>query len=431
LNPNGQGETESQRNARIVAAAVEANVVSRKQIPDGWADGWLDTRREAIRAAAAAATGELQAQFDAAQKKGQEMNTSKLGPPVPGAEEENRPRCKKHRKFMKYNAAEDQMECVEPDCTQVARRKRSFKNALGADLDGNPVSYRGALEFVTDVDGRLYLHLIDANAVVLIDGVQGARPFKQDPKATEASTRFMETVSRHIPSAAVAARSLKQRLTRDKELDEMTRRQKARFEHQQRLQRGYEYPAIADGVLPPRGSMKINGVTLPPHYVNISQIVEIQKVVNRLHKTVTLGDSRPSAEYIALAIAETTEEVDDFGGLTLRYFSAWGAEIDEVQKEPGSWKSEPRVVMDLMLTKLDELDRLNASEAPHYVMFGGKAWTRQMVKKTILNLESASRSIVTKDGITYSPRVEDIEKIEKIKQGLHQWTRARSNMDID
>lgn len=81
--------------------------------------------------------------------------------------EDSRPKCKVHGTRMKYNAAEDRMECKEDGCNMVATKARTFRSELGSELgSARPVVYRGRLQFVADDEGDLYLYLKDANAMV-------------------------------------------------------------------------------------------------------------------------------------------------------------------------------------------------------------------------------------------------------------------------
>lgn len=294
-------------------------------------------------------------------------NYGKLGEGSKPATEENRPKCRIHRKFMVYNAAEDRMECKQDDCDQVATKRRTFKNALGADLDGSPVTYRGPLEFVTDAEGDLYLFLPDVNAVIQLEGLQSAKPFEADPQAARKAVRFMDAVAAHIPAAAAAALAIKRRekATRDTEeiADRMRRRQDFR---EQRVRYTTKTPP-----------MKLLGVTLPPHINNVTQLHEIKRRVDLMHKEdVKRGGTGISSEYIARALADMAEELSPAGDLHIFYFTADGREVFDEWVAPGAWKTGGMInVQGTMRTTLEALDKNNPSEGPHYGMFGGKPWS--------------------------------------------------------
>jgi hypothetical protein len=109
------------------------------------------------------------------------------------------PKCKRHGTFMKYNPANDQMECKTKDCPQKASRKLAFQDAVGAEVGSNPAVYRGGIQFVVDKTGELYLYLVDANAMVSVEGIVEANVIEEDVEASSKQASVLHYIAAMLP----------------------------------------------------------------------------------------------------------------------------------------------------------------------------------------------------------------------------------------
>lgn len=166
---------------------------------------------------------------------------------VPGDDVDKTPRCQRDGKFMKYNAANDRMECPNEGCGGFAIRNRTFTDAAGAELLNPPAIYRGALQFIVDADGEMYLYLPDANAAVSLMGLAESEPFKDNPEANRQQMKLMNGIATLFPEAVRAAEKLKRDVRRSEEVTEMIRK------HDQQMEERKNNVA------------RVMGIPLPPH----------------------------------------------------------------------------------------------------------------------------------------------------------------------
>lgn len=337
--------------------------------------------------AAAARYKKLKAEVDAA-KKEQEGTVAekypKLGEQLPAAEvaRENIPRCKTHRTRMKYNAAEDTMECPEDGCTNVARKRRSFRDLVGADVGSNPAVYRGEMEFVTDDEGTVYLFLPGANAMISLAAIYAAH---QPPRGTDTSeyiNRFMATVRgmEGIAKETIVRQKRQRQLAR--EADEAESRMR---ERQAEVQ----------------GTTKLYGIPLPPHLGNTEAASKIAAVYTRM-ESEGIGEGYPREERVAAAIEACYPSRRRKGGIVvLQYFTAYGKNI---YAENSTVYGDNLSLLNLCVSTLNSLEgeyALAQGERPLYVMLDGKALTKTGCAALLRAEKGASQRVVRrylKDG---------------------------------
>lgn len=157
-----------------------------------------------------------------------EDHTRVPGSRVPAAHEQAAPKCKVHRKFMVYNAAEDRMECVETGCDRYAEKTRNFRAAVGGPIGGKPAVYRGSLDFVVDKDGELYLYLPEANAVISLFGIQNAEIASDDPATASKQMRAIRYIASLFEAAEQQVELDKRRAEKAAETDAIEERYRQR-----------------------------------------------------------------------------------------------------------------------------------------------------------------------------------------------------------
>jgi hypothetical protein len=122
------------------------------------------------------------------------------GVSIPAQTDTTTPRCRKHGKFMVYDPNEDRMRCEADKCTNVATRNRTFRNTVGSELTDSPAVYRGAIKFVVDETGELFMYLPEVNAMISLLGLQEADGFA-DPESNRKQMNVMKFVTGILPEA--------------------------------------------------------------------------------------------------------------------------------------------------------------------------------------------------------------------------------------
>lgn len=295
-----------------------------------------------------------------------------LGEAADAQNEDNRPKCTTHRKFMNYNPAEDRMECPVQGCKKRAVKQRSFQNAVGSELTGKPVFYRGRVQFVTTSDGELGLYLVDANAVVSLESVKDAQPFSQNVDAASRALRFLDSMAHHLPMAAAAVERMERRKKQDAEAKRTEERFKRRQEERDQQRRRTN---LAEGKYP---SSQNQYVTIPPHLVArqkyIDQLMQESLQKNKAFVLSITPDDMYRAGCAAIDIIEDQDDPQG-GSSRLRIYDAAGQRLLSVSFGSDGCNPSRREKF-AMYQKLKAVDG-------EYCVYHGEMFSKFSLQKTL------------------------------------------------
>jgi hypothetical protein len=300
-----------------------------------------------------------------------QTSTARIGRPAPPLSgDDARPKCTRHNTFMKYNPTEDRMECVKDGCKRVARKRRTFRDVLGAEAVESPVTYRGSLEFIIDESGELYLFLPDVNAAISLMSVNTMDLFDDDD-AKDVALGFLSAVAKaaELATPAVARLKRRQRLTR--ETSEAVARQRMRMMS----------PTV-------NGGQQWRGISLPPH-IRFDQIQNINECYQRTSFDKSLGE----ADRVSHAIELANPTVFQFSGsknnaVDTNIYTVDGTLIHRVTYEY-AMTSEAAKYKAALYELRAVAESVPIEDQPLYIMLDGLALTEAGCKK--LQVEYSQR----------------------------------------
>lgn len=324
---------------------------------------------------------QLKAQEESEHVAAKKMPTAKLGERVPARSgDEARPKCRKHNRFMKYNPAEDRMECVENGCAVTARKRRTFRDSVGAEVTESMAVYRGALEFITDQDGELFLFLPDANAAISLMGVREAKPFEDDPETNSRAIQFMKLAASLVTPAAKQAERLKEMERRSRDVEQATRRMKGR------------QTTVS-------GTTKLRNVALPPHLSSVKFAGDIERRLDNLLHSGRITRELPIEDQVAYAIESLwpSQTADD--SIDYRFYTAQGELLHWIQVEVADVEDKFGVAIEKLLELADDIE--HEADLPAYVMLDGYALTEYGCKKLLREFSSPDGRFVDRKKVAY------------------------------
>lgn len=321
-------------------------------------------------------SGETVQQWEAREAREKQLMPPRIGEQTKAGTVENPPKCKVHNKFMKYDPAEDAMLCVETGCKVRARKRRTFKDSLGAKLAADPTVYRGSLYFTTDEEGMLYLFLPEANAMIDLSGLANAEPFQNDPAASGKAMHFLQLVGSHIPAAQQAALNAKRMKKKLEETERVMERRGRTFDPTKL------YDKRAPAPLRVHGNAMVMGMKLPPHLDSDEKAHAVLAEHQRLMSNGVLDGMTPQERMDAVleSLFPNYDPVSDTVHVPL--FNRAGQRLDTLKYDFD--RNYPLRFLKSLAATIEELEGdedIKADELPLYALVNGKPLTYHGVRR--------------------------------------------------